>query len=173
MMSSVLGTAAFYGDIVLFDRFLARLKETQDRQERERILAGMQRFRDPAAIEAGMQAIVSGQIPFMDGAFLFFSGQGEQKTRKLAFEFVKSHFDEILAKAPTSSTFSFGSFLPYVGGSFCDEQSKAELQSFFEPRIGKLTGGPRILQQVLEGIDVCIANKAAQEPSVVSFLEHY
>jgi len=37
----------------------------------------------------------------------------------------------------------------------------------------KFTGGPRILAQVLEGIDLCIAYKNAQEASVTEFLKSY
>lgn len=173
MVAAVLETDAYYGDKPLFERFDAKLKQTHDRQERGRILEAMQRFRDPQAIEAGMQAVLSGDIPFMEGLSLLFAGQREAQTRKLAFEFMKSHFDEIAAKRPTGGGFDAGAYFPYVGASFCDEQSKEELRSFFEPRVDKFTGAPRMLQQVLESIDVCIANKAAQEPSVVAFLKHY
>jgi cytosol alanyl aminopeptidase len=173
MVTSVLGTAAYYGDKALLDRFLAELKKTEDRQERARMLDAMGRFRDPAAIQAGMQAVLSGQIPFMEGTGLLFAGQTDERTRKVAFEFMKTHFDEIAHKRPTGGGFDGGAMFPYVGASFCDAQSKAELQSFFAPRIDQFTGAPRILQQVLESIDVCIANKAAQEPSVIAFLKHY
>jgi cytosol alanyl aminopeptidase len=173
MVTSVLGTAAFYGDKTLFNRFLDELKKTQDRQERARILDAMARFRDPAAIEAGMQAVLSGDIPFMEGLGLLFSGQLFESTRKMSFEFLKTHYDEVVAKRPTGGGFDFGSELPAVGVFFCDPQSKAELQTFLGPKIGQFTGGPRILEQTLEGIDVCIANKAAQQPSVIAFLKHY
>ncbi len=173
MVASVLATAAYYGDKALFNRFLAKLKDTQDQQERSRILDAMARFRDPAAIEAGMQGVASGEIPFMEGIRVLFAGQGEESTRKLAFEFMKSHFNELLARRPTTGGMDVGGFFPYVGASFCDQESKQELRSFFEPKLKELTGAPRILDQTLEGIDVCIANKAAQEPSVVAFLKHY
>ncbi|MBV8903159.1 MAG: ERAP1-like C-terminal domain-containing protein [Acidobacteriia bacterium] len=173
MVSSVLGTAAYYGDKALFERFLAELKKTQDRQERARILEAMGRFQDPAALEAGMQAVISGEIPFMEAVGLLFAGQTSDKTRKLAFDFMKSHFDEIAKKRPTGGGFDAGSIFPYVGASFCDAQSRDELKSFFASKVDQFTGAPRVLQQVLESIDVCIANKDAQEPSVIAFLKHY
>lgn len=173
MVASVLGTAAYYGDKPLFERFVAKLKQTQDRQERERILGAMARFRDPAAIEAGMQAVASGEIPFMEGVSLLFAGEGEEPTRKVPFQFMQSHFKELLARRPNSGGMDIGAYFPYVGASFCDTQSKEELRNFFEPKLSELTGAPRILDQVLESIDNCIANKAAQEPSVVAFLKHY
>jgi cytosol alanyl aminopeptidase len=173
LVSAVLDTAAYYGNKDLFDRLLAEFKKTSDRQEQQQILRAMGSFRDPAAIEAGMQAVVSGQIPMMDGARLLFAGQDWQSTRKIAFNFLKAHFDEIASKRPMGGGFDFGSVLPRAGVSFCDTQSKQELQSFFEPQVHRFTGAPRTLAQVLEGIDVCIAEKAAQEPSVVAFLQKY
>ena len=174
MVDSILRTAAFYGDKALFDRFLTELKKTQDRQERERIIRAINSFRDRAAIEAAMQAVLSGNIPFIEGGFILVAaGQSTAATRMMPLEFLKAHYQEIVSKRPTGGGFDFGSVLPQVGDSYCDVQSKSELQSFFEPRVDKFVGAPRALKQVLEGIDVCIAEKAAQEPSVAAFLEKY
>jgi alanyl aminopeptidase len=173
MVTAVLGTAAYYGDEALFERFLAELKKTHERQDRAQILGAMQRFRDPAAINAGMQAVLSGDIPFIEGAGLLFAGQHFEKTRMMSFNFLKAHFNEIVAKRPTGGGFDFGSDFPRAGASFCDAHSRAELQSFLEPKVDKFSGARRVLDQTLESIDVCIAQKAAQEPSVVSFLKQY
>ncbi len=69
--------------------------------------------------------------------------------------------------------FDAGSMFPYVGASYCDQQSEEKLKIFFEPRVDKFVGAPRILSQVLESINVCIATKAAQEPGVAEFLKKY
>jgi alanyl aminopeptidase len=173
MVNSVLGTAAFYGDKALFERFLAEFKNTQDKQIRGRLIGAMGSFRDPAAIEAGMNALVSGEVPFMEGAFLLFNGQNDASTRKLPFEFLKAHYDQVVSKMPSGGGFDFGSYLPQVGGSYCDAQSRADLEGFFKPRVDKFVGAPRALSQVLEAIDLCIAQVAAQRPSVEAFLQKY
>lgn len=175
MVAAVLGTAAFYGDKNLLERFLTEFKKTSDRQEKQRIIRAIMDFRDPAAIEAAMQAVLSGQIPFIQGGgyLLVYVGQISPATRELPFEFVKEHFDEIAAKRPTGGGFDFGAILPRVGQTFCNEQSLNQLKNFFEPRTAKFVGAPRTLSQVLEGINVCIAEKSAQEPSVVAFLKKY
>jgi cytosol alanyl aminopeptidase len=174
MVVATLGTAAYYGDKSLFDHFLAQLKKTSDRQERARILGAMQQFRDPAAIKAGMEAVLAGDVPFIEGgALLLFSGQGSEATRKMPFEFMEAHFDEIAAKRPTGGGSDAGALFPRVGSSFCDAQLKEQLQSFFQGRVDKFTGAPRVLSQTLETINVCIAQKAAQEPSVEAFLKNY
>jgi alanyl aminopeptidase len=175
MVNAVLRTAAYYGDKSLFEQYLASYKETKDRQERQRLLRSMAAFRDPAAIQALDQAVLSGDIPMVQGGgyVLLGAGQGSKATRHIPFNFLKTHYDQIMKERPTGGGFDFGGELPQVGATFCDAQSRDALKSFFEPRIGKLTGGPRTLSQVLESIDVCIAQKQAEQPSVESFLKDY
>ena len=173
MLSPVLGTAAFYGDKALFDRFLAEFGKTKDKQVRRALLGAMNSFRDSASIEAGMQALLNGTVPFIEGQGLLFGGQQEQATRMQSLRFVESNWDQVVAKMPTGGGFDFGSVLPSVGASFCDASSRDELKKFFQPRVEKFVGAPRALDQVLESIDLCIANKAAQSPSVSAFLSKY
>ncbi len=173
VVTAVLGTAAYYGDKTLFERFLAELEKTRDRQERERILGAMVRFRNRDAVEAGMEAVLSGKVPFMEGLSLLFSGQLQDSTRSMAFDFMKAHFDEIATKRPTGGGFDAGAVFPQVGASYCSAERKQQLQDFFEPRVDKFTGAPRALSQVLESIDVCTALKAEEEPSVEAFLRKY
>ena len=173
MTASVLGTAAYSGDKSMQAEFVAAFKRTTDRQERARIIAAMRSFRDPAAIEANMQSVLADTIPFIEGASLLWSGQTQESTRKLGFDFMKAHFDELAAKRPTGGGFDAGAEFPNVGASFCDSNNKSELQNFFKPRVEKFTGAPRALAQVLEEIDVCIATKKEQEPGVDAFLRKY
>jgi len=170
---AVLATAAYYGDKALFDKLLEAFKDSKDRQERQRILSALVSFRDPAAIEAGYHAVLSGDVPFIQGAQLMFAGQGEEATRKMPFEFLKANYDEIVAKRPQGGGSDFGARLPAVGSSYCDPQSKQELEAFFAPRIEKFVGGPRSLNQTLERIDVCIAEKNSEEASIKTFLQNY
>jgi alanyl aminopeptidase len=173
MQAAVLSTAAFYGDKALFDRFLAEFAKSKDKQVRRVLLSAMNTFRDPASIEAGRKALLSGTIPFIEGEGVLFNGQQEAATRKMALTFLKTNWDQVVSKMPTGGGFDFGSVLPNVGSSYCDASSRDELKTFFAPRVDKFVGAPRALDQVLEGNDLCIANKAAQTPSVAAFLANY
>ncbi len=173
MVNAVLGTAAYYGDKALFDRFVEAYSQTKDRQVQQRLLGAMFSFRDRDSIAAGMEAVLSGKIPFIQGLRLLFAGQGEESTRHMAFDFMQAHFDEIAAKRPTGGGFDAGAVFPQVGASYCDADSEEKLKNFFEPRVDKFTGAPRALSQVLENVNVCIAEKQAQEPSVEEFLKKY
>jgi alanyl aminopeptidase len=175
MVEAVLRTAAYYGDRSLMDRYLAAVKQTKDRQIRRDLELAMMSFRDPVAISVGMQAVLAGEIPLSDGGFypLVFSGQNSAVTRKMPFEFIKAHYDELLSKNSSSGIFDYDSLFPRAGSSFCDAQSKAELKSFFEPRVDRLVGARHNLDETLEGIDICIATHAAELPSLETFLRKY
>lgn len=174
MVNAVLGTGAYYGDKALFGRFVDAYKNTNDRQQQQRILNAMGSFRDPAAIQEAFDILLNGKIPMIESVYyLMFMGQGQESTRHMAFEFMKAHFDELAAKRPTGGGFDAGAIFPYVGASFCSEQDKEQLKSFFDPRVDKFTGAPRTLSNVLEQIDVCIAEKQAQQPSVEAFLKKF
>jgi alanyl aminopeptidase len=173
MTDAVLATASYYGDKALFDRFLAEFQKTDDKQIRQRLVGAMGSFRDAAAIKAGMNAVIEGKVPFIEGAFLLFNGQSDASTRKLAFEFLQSNWDKITSQMPSGGGFDFGSVLPQVGAGYCDANSRDELSAFFKPRVDKFVGAPRALDQVIEGINLCIARVAAQKPSVEAFLQKY
>src|SRR2546422_458028 len=82
-------------------------------------------FRGPAVIEAGMQEVLSGRLKLAETfPLMLFPGKNSPATRKLPFEFVKKHLDQIMQGNPSVFGNSFGSFLPNVGGRFCDAESK-------------------------------------------------
>jgi alanyl aminopeptidase len=48
-----------------------------------------------------------------------------------------------------------------------------EVEEFFKARAPTWLSGPRALAETLEGIDLCIAAKAAHGPGVAEFLKRY
>ena len=173
LRTTVLTTAAYWGDKALFDRLVAELKKTSDRQERGSIIAALGAFRDPTAIKTGMEAVLDHQIPFIEGARLLFGGMEYPATRNMAFDFMKAHFDQISKMRATGGGSDMGAQFPRVGALFCDAQSRDGLKSFFEPKTAEFTGAPRVLAQVIERVDACIADKAKQEGSVATFLQGF
>jgi alanyl aminopeptidase len=170
----VLNTAAYYGGIPLFNELLAAFQTTRDRQEQRRLLGAMKEFRDPAAINAGMQSVLSGKIPLVDGfPLLLEGGRNSRATRRMPFEFVKANFDQIMKDKPSIFGNDFGTFLPWVGNAFCDAESRKELETYFKPIVNRYEGAARNLAQTLETVDLCIARVAAQRDSVREFLTKY
>ena len=121
-----------------------------------------------------MQEVLSGRLKLADSyPLLLFPGQSSPATRKLPFEFVKAHFDQIMKGNPSIFGNSFGAFLPNVGGGFCDAKSREELQAYFTPIVDKYDGASRNLAKVLETVDLCIARVTAQKAGVGGFLAKY
>jgi hypothetical protein len=129
------------------------LKKTNDRTEREQLLRALSQFRDPGAVQAGKQMLLSGEIPFPEGAGSFlFSGAAFPEISHLPFEFVKAHYDEILSTRSVGFS-AIGYVLPRVGGFFCDAKSEEDYKSFFAPRIDKLQGARHTYSETVEAID--------------------
>src|SRR5204862_60573 len=108
------------------------------------------------------------------GPLLFGYGYRAQTTGQ-TLAFVKSHYDAIVARVPQGS-FAGGEFaaaLPWVAASACDQQTRADVESFFRDRSAKAVGGPRVLAQVVESINLCAHSAEAQRESVTAFLRRW
>ena len=94
---------------------------------------------------------------------------GDPRTRRMAYEFVKTNFDAIVAKLPRE----YAAYLAFAGVAQCDAALRTEVEDFFKDRNAKFPGGPLVLTQGLEQMDLCIAIRAAQRPSMEAFLRKY
>ena len=171
MIGGVLATAAHHGDRALFDTMLQELKKTQDRQQRQRIIAALGSFSDPQIAQAGLGLILRPDMDPRETVYVLFGALGDRETQRLPFEFVKSNYDELLKRLPSGGGFDAGAILPFTGGGICDESSRKEFVDFFEDRAKKFIGGPRNYAQALEGIKLCEAQKSAQGADATAFLE--
>lgn len=169
MLGSVLTAAAYHGDRALFDALLRELPKTQDLHQREAIIAALSSFREPDLVAAALDLVIHSDIDTRETAGLLYSGEGAPRTRHMAFDFVKAHYDEILKRAPSGGGSDFGAQLPYTAGAFCDAPSEKEYIDFFAERSKSFTGGPRIYQQMLENIRLCEARKAAEGADVEAY----
>ena len=169
MVGVVLTTAARHGDRQLFDRMRLAARQEKNEDFRGTLLFSLGLLPEPDIATAAMPIVLTDEFDNRQSLNILFGVSQSPKTRDLAYSFVKENWDALVAKLPTDT----GAFLPYVAAGYCDPQHRQDVQSFFEGRSTKYTGGPRILAQVLEGIDLCVAYKTAQAPSVAEFLQNY
>jgi alanyl aminopeptidase len=87
------------------------------------------------------------------------------ETRDAAWAFLASHLDALLARIPSANA----STIVSAGTAYCDRAHRDELEKLFAPRIASIEGGPRSLANALEEMSLCIARRAAQEPSARAF----
>jgi len=166
---TVLVVAARHGDQTFFDQLHSQVKKETDEDSQSKILSAMGSFRDPAIAKAALSLVLTDEFDNRQGIDILFATSNTLQTRDLAYDFVKQNWNALVAKLPDD----FAGFLPFVAGNFCDPKRRADVQEFFKERASKTIGGPRNLQQVLEGIDLCMANKEANMPSVAQLLNSY
>jgi alanyl aminopeptidase len=169
MIGTVLVAAAIHGDRNLFDRMRAAARAEKDEQVQSSLLFAMGSFRDPEIVKAALAIMLTDEFDTRQSINIIGGVSSSQQTRDLGYAFVKENWDALIAKLPTDT----GAQVPYVATGYCDEQHRRDAQSFFEGRSTKYTGGPRILAQVLEAIDLCVAYKKSQQPSLSEFLQKY
>jgi alanyl aminopeptidase len=169
MVGSVLVAAARHGDRDLFDRMHAAAKHEKDEQFQRTLLFALGSFPDANIASIAMPIVLTNEFDSRRSLSILFGVSQSAKTRDLAYDFVKQNWDPLIVKLPTDS----GAFLPFIAGGYCDDKHRQDAKSFFDGRSTRYTGGPRNLAQVLEGIDLCVAYKKAQQPSVTEFLTIY
>jgi alanyl aminopeptidase len=167
MVDAVLGAAARHGDRALFDRLLSAAKQTQDRTERGHLVKAMASFQDPRIVAERMALLLTDDFDPREAWNLVFAGFEEPELGELAYGFLKKNYAVLAAKIPKE----YEAYLVFPTGSFCDPEKRIDVEKFFTQRTSKAPGGPRILAQVLEQIDLCIARKQAQQASLRAFLE--
>lgn len=95
------------------------------------------------------------------------------ETRTMAFDSLKMNFGRLMSGHPKFFGFDLGARLPRVATGFCDTRSRSEFVAFFQPKVGDYEGTLLSYEQTLEQIDLCIALKEAQQPSIAAFLQKY
>jgi alanyl aminopeptidase len=169
LAATVLVAAARHGDREFFDKLHAQARKETDENFQLTLLRAMGSFRDPAITKTALSILLSDEFDNRQSIGILFAASGSPEGRDLAYDFVKQNWDALIVKLPND----FVGFLPFVAEGYCDAQHRTDVDAFFKDRATKIMGGPRNLEQVLEGISVCVANKEANQPSVVEFLKNY
>jgi alanyl aminopeptidase len=169
MVGIVLFTAARHGDRELFDRMRVAAKKETDEDFRGNLIFCLGAFQDPEIIKTALSIVLTDEFDSRESQGILFAPAQMRQTRDFAYDYVKQNWNALIAKLPTDS----GSFMPYIAGGYCDGEHRQDVENFFTGRSTKYMGGPRVLTQVLEGIDLCIAYKNAQQASATEFFKTY
>lgn len=169
MVDVVLVAAARHGDEALFERFLTGAKAATDRTERRRRLDAVAEFQDPALVRRRLPLMLSNQFDAREAMTLLRGTLDEPRTNEIVLGFIETNYSALAEKLPKSSE----ARLATVAFGFCDATHRGAVESFFKDRMAHAVGGPRLLAELLEEIDLCIARKHSQQPGVAEFLGDY
>ena len=169
MIDALLSAAAGAGDRALFDRLRSEALRSPDRARRQRLIGALGAVRDPALAGEALALTLDDRIDARESVRILLELGSQRETQGLAFDFVRDHYDGLASRLPGGSPSPL-SALPWIGVRLCTPEARSELEAFFAPRLARLEGGPRSLQQALESADQCVAQKQAQLPSLSGFL---
>jgi alanyl aminopeptidase len=166
---AVLDVAARHGDMELFHAYLAEAKKSVDRRERTRLLGALGLFQDPSVVPVALSLTLSPEFDARETVSILRGEASSRATRPAAWAFLKANFDALAARLPRESPARF----PMLASGFGDAASRSDVETFFRDKAPRYMGGPRVLAQTLEQIQLRAALKAAQEKSVTEFLGRY
>jgi hypothetical protein len=124
-------------------------------------------FTDPKIITQALAIVITDEFEIRESGGLLQGGFQNPRTRTMAYNFVKEHYDAISNKLPEP----YRAYMAFTFVALCDDAKKKEIEEFFKPKIEKLDGGPRVYAQALEQLSLCSAARKAQTPGVVAFLK--
>ncbi|QJR13172.1 Aminopeptidase N [Usitatibacter rugosus] len=158
MVTPILDTAARFADAGTYAAFEAEAATTQNLRDRRQIVSALAKVRDPALRPKALGLALdkrSGQ-EVMNGreALLFLEDATEDDgNRRAAFAYLRDNFDALAAKLPPETP---GQLVRHLD-RMCTPQDRSQVAAFFKDRSPRFVGGPRRLEQALEGIDLCVA----------------
>jgi cytosol alanyl aminopeptidase len=166
---AVLREAGRGADAALFERLHAALKTEKDRVIRSHLVAALASLRNPDVGKRALAIVLSDEIDPRESFDIVVGFMGDNEMRPLGWDFLRANWDRLVPRLPAESV----AFAPMLAVGFCDDAHRQQMDQFFRPRSVKLPGGPRILDQALESIAVCTAERAHEAPSVAAFLSRW
>jgi len=154
------------GAAARYDAWLAAAKTEKDRLTRNRLLNALASSRDPALVARSLTLVLADTFEIRESLTLLFGATRTPRTRRQAWDFVRTKFDPLVAKLPRD----FGANLPSIATALCDDTVAVEAEVFFKDRAPRFVGGPRQLALALENTRQCAAFKRAQSKSATDFL---
>lgn len=167
MLGAVLNAAARSGDAALFELFLAETRATKERGDRRRLLPALTLFPDSTLVSRALALTLDDALDPRESLSTLVTASRQRETREAALAFVEKNFDALAARLPRDVPANF----PLVASTFCSEAHHTRVSGYFKDRSPRYTGGPRILEQTLEGIALCSAARGQQQSGVDAFLK--
>jgi len=157
--------AAQNGDEALYNSFMEHLKTAKSPEQYYNYLGALSYFTQPDLEKRTLDFILSPEVRGQD-LFFAFGFFGNPQTEALAYDFLKTHYPDIIKKL--GSEMAAGQIASGVSGSFCDTKLRDDSQQFFSGM--NIPDKGRQLSQGLERTNICIEMRDGQQPNLASFL---
>jgi aminopeptidase N len=109
-------------------------------------------FADPALLRRALDPMLGDQLKVQDGFAIFGAAMEYPESRPVVLAWLKDHFAELKAKAPSFVLTRLASAVETI----CDADARADADAFFTAGLKGTEIGDRGLRQALEAASLCI-----------------
>jgi alanyl aminopeptidase len=166
--NTVVGIAGRYADPSLFDKLMTEAKKAKETSDREHLVSVLASCTESSLAQRALDALAAHEFEPVDSMLLLFGLASHIETRSFTYDYLKQHYDAVVGALPGDSMFQY---LPMIAAGFDTPDRQSDMEAFFKDKDVKLTGGPRIIAQASESIQLKHAYKKAQLPSLIEFLK--
>jgi alanyl aminopeptidase len=153
LMEQALGIAVQDMGAPVVEAIFAFIKTERDGTVRSRLIGALMHTTDPAMAARVRALALSDDLRVNEIPIVVYGSMSERANVSAGWAWFKDNFDAIKIRMP-----GFGQGgLAGIGRRFCSARDRNDFKRFFEPKVGELTGAPRIFAGALENIDRCIA----------------
>ena len=154
---------AYSGDAARYDEFKKKFKSARTPQEEQRYLFALANFRDKALLRKTMEMSLDGEVRTQNAPYLMMSLLLNTSGRYEAWDFIRSHWDEMTRKYPDNA-------LPRMCEgvvSLLDRED--EVKKFFQEHRVRLGG--KIIDQHLERLAIAVNFRRREGKNLASTLK--
>jgi alanyl aminopeptidase len=158
MIEPVLMSAGRYADAAFYDRVEGAVLASNDRRERTQMLRGLSTVRDAKLRDRALALMLDSRIDGREALYFLERMLFDDFNRVAAFDFIRAHFDALVAKLPPETPADLVTPL----GELCRQPDRSTFAAFFADRAPRFLGGAKRYAEALESIDLCVAARGGQ-----------
>lgn len=154
MAGIALRAAARTADETTWNRLEAALRIAKDANERNVVLVALASVGNPALLQRSLELAASGNLRKQEAITLLVTAGERSEVRPVLVPWLERRAEQLRAKIPTPSLLVRA--IDAVGG-VCDAKLQADLARVLPRALEGVDGADRRIDQVLEGIQRCVA----------------
>jgi cytosol alanyl aminopeptidase len=158
LVQAALWSAIYSGGAPVARDAIAAIRSSTDAQFRVIALTALAAARDSIANQEIEEFVVSGALSVREQSAYLRNAFADAERRPGVWAWFRRDFKRISAAIPKDAR----SRLVGIAGNLCGDQSRAEIEWFYKPMIGEISGAPRIYANALEKVDRCVAWRKAK-----------
>ena len=154
---------------ILFDRILRDVKAEPDRARRGEMFAALGSVRDVARQSRALELVLDLKVDIRESSGLLYSGS-DDATRANVQKFYDAHRVKILERYPKDATTISVAELSWIFTATCKADQRDAIAARVKKEFAPLPGGEHVVEESIEGMDQCIAQKKLLEPEIKAWL---